>query len=288
MVVGPEFAQFQAFAEFSLEFQTPHRALMHRGIEDFAARLPCSLGTIHGDTRVAQQVFRMGAGRRAKGNSHAGVHHDFVSLHGEGNGQLGLQSLRHPNRIAGASDIFQKDGVFIATEPGQRVVLHRAQLRPGDRVHFAQRCSQSLTDLNQNFVTDFVSQAVVKNLEFIDINKQDSEFVFGVALGEHQGALQPVEKKGAVGKIGQSVVERVMRQQLFRALALGDIAVHDHQLFGFPFGIANSAGRRLQDAPGTVLVAYPIFQPFSLTGGAGLVRRFQHALTVIGMNLVNR
>ena len=133
-----------------------------------------------------------------------------------------------------------------------------------------------------------MSQAVVKNLELVDINKQDSEFVIGVALGEHQGALQPVEEKRAVGKIGQAVVEGVVRQQLFRALALADVAVHDHQLFGFSFGVADGAGSRFQDAPGTVLVAYPIFQPFSLAGGAGLVRRFQYALPVIGMNLVNR
>ena len=109
-----------------------------------------------------------------------------------------------------------------------------------------------------------MSQAVVKNLELININKQDGEFVVGVALGEHQGALQPVEKKGAVGKIGQAVVESVVRQQLFRALALADVAVHDHQFFGFAFRVPNRAGGRFQDAPGTILVAYSVFQPFSL------------------------
>ena len=181
----------------------------------------------------------------------------------EGNSESALQPLRHSYGIAGISDIFQQDGVFVATEPGQSVIFRRAQLRAGNGVHLAQRCGKPLADLNQHFVSDVVPQAVVKNLEFVDIDEQDSEFVVGVALGEHQRALQTVEEKGAVGKIGQAIVEGVVRQHFFRALAFADVAVHDHQLFGLPFRVPHGAGGRFQDAPGSVLMAYPVFHSLS-------------------------
>ena len=79
-----------------------------------------------------------------------------------------------------------------------------------------------------------------------------------------------------------------VRQHFFRALALADIAVHNHQLFGLPLRVPHGAGGRFQDAPRTVLVAYPVFQPLPLPRGTRLVRRLQHALPVIGMNLLDR
>src|SRR5277367_6321011 len=100
--------------------------------------------------------------------------------------------------------------------------------------------------------------------------------------------LQAVKKQGAVGQVGESVVERVVDQHLLRPLALGNVAVHDYQFVGLPFGVSDGACRRFQSAPRPVLVAYAVFHPLAVPAEAGFFCGFQYAWTIVRMNLLER
>jgi hypothetical protein len=62
-------------------------------------------------------------------------------------------------------------------------------------------------DLHEKIVSRTVTQAVVEDLELIDIDKQDCESERAVALRNCDGALQAVEKESPVGQSGKPIVE---------------------------------------------------------------------------------
>ena len=107
----------------------------------------------------------------------------------KGDRQFRLHSFRNAHGFNGISDVVQKDREFITTESGQRIVVGRpvryfAHARTRDRVGSPHRVLQSLPDLNQQLIAGRVSQAVVDDFEFVDINEQYREFVVRVSLGE--------------------------------------------------------------------------------------------------------
>ena len=75
-------------------------------------------------------------------------------------------------------------------------------------------------------------------------------------------------------------------ESLLRSFALGDVAIHDDQLFWLTIGILDHAGSRFQYKPGAILVAKAVFQSFSDTRAAGLRSGILNALTIIGVNLL--
>ena len=54
--------------------------------------------------------------------------------------------------------------------------------------------------------------------------------------------LQAFDKQTAIRQAGQSVMEGVVLEFLFRQLPLGDITVYDDELFYFPLIILDWAG----------------------------------------------
>src|ERR1700693_879596 len=101
-------------------------------------------------------------------------------------------------------------------------------------------------------------------------------------------ALQPVEKKRAVRQIGQAVVKRQVVQLFLGPLPLGNVAVHDDQPSSLAFLATNSAGGRLNKAPGTVLVAEAIFEPLTPARGASFLRSLEHTRAIFRMDLLHR
>src|SRR5580704_19242499 len=105
-----------------------------------------------------------------------------------------------------------------------------------------------------------MAETIVEDFEFVNINEQHGKSEIRVPTRLSNRALQPVEKKRAVRKIGQAVVEGQMVQFFLGPLPLGNVAVHDDQPFGLAFRAANSVGGRLNEAPRTIFMADPIFE----------------------------
>src|SRR5579863_3303103 len=101
-------------------------------------------------------------------------------------------------------------------------------------------------------------------------------------------ALQPVEEKRAVGKIGQAVMEGQVVQLFLGPLPLGNVPVHDDQSVSLALLIANSASGGLNKTPGAVFVADAILEPFTPAGVARLLRSLEHARAIVRMNLIRR
>jgi len=139
--------------------------------------------------------------------------------------------------------------------------------------------------LNEKGIACRVSQAIVDHLELVDVDEQNRELRIGVASRDGHGPPQAVEKENAVGQVGQAVMKGVVRQHVLGALSLSDIAVDDYQTISVPVCSANNACSGLKNAPGAILVAYAVFEPFSPASETGFLGGLEHAVSVVGMDL---
>ena len=64
-------------------------------------------------------------------------------------------------------------------------------------------------------------EAVVHDLEVVDVEEHDRDPVLAVALGEH--AAQPVDEQQAVRQAGERVVDRLVREELAARALLGHV-----------------------------------------------------------------
>src|ERR1700741_2028766 len=76
-----------------------------------------------------------------------------------------------------------------------------------------------------------MSQAVVHNLEVIEINEQNGKHVVRVALGVIKRAFQPVQKQGTIGQICQHIVEGVVSKSFLSPFSFGYVPAVDHEPF---------------------------------------------------------
>src|SRR5208282_2681 len=148
--------------------------------------------------------------------------------------------------------------------------------------------SEALANLNQQGITRGMAQAVIENLESIDVDEQHREFEISVAPRRHQSPPQAIEKQRTIREIRQPVVERIVRQHLLGPLALRDVAVDDYQPSGLAIRSTNSARGGLKHSPRAIFVKDAILQAFTATRDSGLLSRLVHASAVLRVNLFQR
>jgi hypothetical protein len=131
---------------------------------------------------------------------------------------------------------------------------------PRNGIGPAQASHQAPRDLDEKFIARRVAEAVVEHLEFVDVDEKDCKLELVVSLRDCQGSLQTIEKQSPVWKVSQPIVESTMLKQCFGSLALSDITVDDDQSFSVAIRTRNRARRGLQNMPGSVFVANPVFE----------------------------
>ncbi len=109
-----------------------------------------------------------------------------------------------------------------------------------------------------------------------------------VAPRPHEQVLQAVEQQSPVGQSSQGIVEEIVFQLLFRALAFSDVAIHDDQFRDLPFVVANRARHGLQYAPAGIFVLDAVLQPFPDASLACFSGRIENPEAIVGMNLFKR
>src|SRR5688500_519814 len=82
---------------------------------------------------------------------------------------------------------------------------------------------QSFRDLNQQGVAGGMAQAVVDELEAIQIEKQDGN-QFCDALAATESVFDAIHEKRTIGQIRERVVESLMRQFFFIKLTRRNVA----------------------------------------------------------------
>ena len=156
-------------------------------------------------------------------------------------GQLALDAVRHPGRVAGVADVVHQDRELVAAEPRHRVAGPHAPLdAPGDGP--------------EQLVADAVAEAVVDDLEPVEVDEQHREAVLGAPLGAAEGAAEQVGEQRAVGEAGQGVVEGVVEQLLLRQLALGDVGERPRHPVRLPGLVAHRHAAAQHPAIAAVLV----------------------------------
>src|SRR5579871_2285229 len=176
------------------------------------------LGAIHGNLGVAKQVFRCGLRCCATAEDHAnaGADDNLLAIYRERIGQPLLNAVRHADCIAWVLQLRCENDEFISTRPGERVIGGEhlaASAITRNCVVAAQTGSEAACDLDEQFVAGGVSEAVVEDLKVVDIDIKDGEPEIRMSACNLNGALQTVQKKEAVRKICQRIMERTMFEQ---------------------------------------------------------------------------
>ena len=114
------------------------------------------------------------------------------------------------DRLADVGDVFAHDHELVAAEAR-------------DGVGRADRRRQPARHLDEQLVADHVAEPVVHELEAVEVEEQHGDVAVG-ALGARQRVREAVDEQQPVREVGEVVVQRLVRERLFGALAVGDVA----------------------------------------------------------------
>jgi hypothetical protein len=146
-------------SQVDLQAQPICSALLHVRLEHRAPRLASLLGLVHGHVGGAQQVEAV-RDLVAGGDPDADADTDLDLAEQHGPGQGHQQALRHGLRMLGIG-VGDEHDELVATEPAGSVVGTQLDVHaPGD--------------LHQQLVAHRMAQAVVDELEVVDVQQQDA------------------------------------------------------------------------------------------------------------------
>ena len=124
-------------------------------------------------------------------------------------------ALRDRDRGADGADVVEQHRELVAAEPGDDV------LRPHAR-------AQPVGDVEQQPVAGIVPEAVVHQLEAVDVEEEHGDGAARIGRGRER-AVESGEEARAVRQAGERVVVGAVRELGLDALAFGDVAhVADH------------------------------------------------------------
>ena len=200
LVLQDELAGGDRVLEVGRQLGAGHHRLVHRGFEDDHPALATSLRRIHRDVGVAQQVAGALDAGPARGHADAGADVHVAALDLEERAHRRGQPVGHAHRRLHVRRVAQEDGELVAAEPGGHVA--GAQHRP-----------EAIADGHQQRIAGSVTEAVVDELEVVQVDEQDDRHgparIAGFeARGDDLGEQRPI------GEPGQRVVQRLVVQLL--------------------------------------------------------------------------
>ena len=226
---------------------------MHRRLEEAVAALAVALGDVHRGVGVADEL--VGVGRRLAlddRDAQAGADDDLLLIQPQRLQERLEHALGGVGRLLRADDVLEQDGELVA-----------AEARRG--VGGADARGQALGDLAQDLVAGGVAEAVVDRLEVVEVEEDDRDAVL-LATVAGDGVAHALDEQGAVGEVGDRVVEGLVGELLLEGLALADVAAVEHdpadgvvleqvrvqdlELAQRPVGVAQRALEHLGLAPG--------------------------------------
>ena len=172
LVVDLQLVPFERPAQILFEPQPFFGRGEHRRVEDFAAGLAQFLRPIHRGIRVADHVLRALVAVGADDEPDADRRDHLPSLQLERLRHGGTQPFGDRQRAVGVADAVEQDRELVAAHAGERV----ARLRSRATVSAARsELSRRSRDLDQQLVARRVAQAVVDDLEAIEVEEQHGE-----------------------------------------------------------------------------------------------------------------
>ena len=145
--------------QLGLERQTLQRRGVHVRVEQLVAAAARGLGAIHRDVRVAKHGIDRPRLRAADDDADAGRPEQLLLGDAERLGERLLQSLGDGAHVLGRRDVLGEHGELVAAQPRQHVAGSELRLQP-------------LRDGHQEAVADDVAEAVVDQLEAVEVDEQ--------------------------------------------------------------------------------------------------------------------
>ncbi len=205
LVVGGELVARQRGAQLVGLAEPAQRRDVHRGLVDRRAAPAVRLGHVHRGVGVPQEDT---GGLAPLGEAHTDAGADPARLAARAHGHL----QRGHDPVGDVEDlpfggVHDDQGELVATEPG-------------DGVGAAADRPQPAGDLHQQLIADGVAEAVVDGLEPVEVEHEHRGHVTA-ELGVGHGLVDALGQEGAVGEVGQRVVEG---EALQLAVGVGELA----------------------------------------------------------------
>ena len=198
--VHRQLVAFDAAAELGFEREPLQRRGVHDRVEQLIPAAAGGLGAIHRDVGVAQDVVDHGVLPLAHDDADAGGGVELAPLHRKRCDHRRLQPVGDRADLLGDGDVVDQHGELVAAEPRQHVARAHLRLQP-------------LGERDQELVAGEVAQAVVDQLEAVEVDEQDGVARFRRAGGLSNRPLQQLAEHRAVGQTGQRVVPCGARQR---------------------------------------------------------------------------
>ena len=230
--MGDQLVVAQGGAELGFELQIAHDLLVHGRLEYGDGVVGAAAGALHGVVGVAHEVFGVLEAAAAQRHADARLGIEDVAVELGALGEVGLQVFGEADGFAGVGDVVEEHRELIAADPADHVA------RAGEG-------ADAGGDEAQEVVASGVAEAVVDDVEAFDVDVQHRKQAAGDPVGVAQGVLQVFGEQGAVGEAGEAVVEGVVEELVFDALAQVDVADragHPHGATGVGIVDGHAAG----------------------------------------------
>jgi hypothetical protein len=211
LVVQHELVALEGPPQLTLQVETEAGPRTHRHFEDLIPGPASFLGPVHGQVGVAQQVVGPVLTVVAQGDADAGAHEHLMAPEVDGPADVVDDALRHAGGLDFVFDLFEQHRELVAAHAGHRVLV-------------AHRLAESRRHRHQQVVARLVTEAVVDDLEAVEVDEEDADRALATA-GPGQGHLKPALEEGPVGQAGEGVVVRLAGQLVLEGPPLGDVAL---------------------------------------------------------------
>ena len=207
LVVEDELAALERPSELADHGEPADRVLVLGGVVDGVAPAG-ALGHVHRDVRALKQKVDRATVVGRERDPDAGIHLQGQLLEPEGFGEDTLDPL-HQLADRGALQVGEDESELVAA-------------KPRDRIAGAQAGAQTLAELAQQLVAARVADGVVDLLEPVEVHQQHSHGRVR-ALCVRERLCDAVVEEPAVRKIGQRVVQRLVRKLVLGLPALDEL-----------------------------------------------------------------
>ena len=184
-----EVVVFDSVAQVVFEAESIEGARVHVGIEQLMSCLAARFGVIHGGVGVAHDLLGVNVLGAAERNPDARRGEDFPASNRKRPAQRLLDAECDGVGLRLVIEPVQEDRELVAAEPGQGISRPQTGFEPP-------RYGR------QELVADEVAQAVVDDLEAIEIEVQSREPAAAVFLEFLEPASKQLHEHGAVAKAG--------------------------------------------------------------------------------------
>jgi hypothetical protein len=182
-------------AEVGLDRLARYGAVADDLVEHRPAPAAGLLGAVHGGVGIADQVGGVGVRAGGQRDADAAADEGVAVLERERLRQRLEQALRDGDRVVRAADVLADEDELVAAEAGGHLVA-------------ADGRAQALGDRQQEAVAGVVAEAVVDDLEAVEVDEQDGDAA-AASAGPVERALQAVHQQQPAREAGQRVAQEL-------------------------------------------------------------------------------